>query len=152
MLFARAQETEAAFPYYAAGCDKGDAFSCSEMGYLLWLGEGPGATEEAATAAYQRACDLGRLPSCIHILIKYAGGRKGKGLIGKDPKKAVKLSNQLCAAGLDTGCRFAASYYEDGFGVEKDSKRAVGLRNRARRLGDWTKNHPDDWIERRCTP
>jgi TPR repeat protein len=144
--FQKPQDTEAAFPYFVAGCDKGDASSCMEMGSALWE---RGASARAA-AAHQRACDLGHLPSCIWTVTEYEYGSKDKGRVDKDPKKAAALARRLCTAGLNTGCVNAADFYRKGFGVDKDAKRAAALDRRARLLGPWDFRLPNGGIPLPC--
>jgi hypothetical protein len=67
-------------------CEKGNPFSCNNMGYILWMGKGVKHDLPEARKALTKACDGGYSASCRGLAKMWNLGLGGE----KDEKKATE--------------------------------------------------------------
>lgn len=67
-------------------CEKGNPFSCNNLGYILWMGEEVEHDLPKARKALTKACDSGYSASCRGLVKMWNDGLGGE----KDEKKATQ--------------------------------------------------------------
>ena len=71
-------------------CEKGNPFSCNNMGYILWMGEKMEHDLPEARKALTKACDSGYSASCRGLTKMWKQGLGGD----KDEKKATEYAEK----------------------------------------------------------
>lgn len=83
-----------------AGCDRGEANSCSDLGYHLSLGNTVPHDEPRAVRALARACDLGSGEACASAALMFEAGRG----VTLDLIEGLALHTRACALGYSLSC------------------------------------------------
>lgn len=104
-----------------AQCERGDAGSCSRMGYYHQIGKGVPKDLGKAASLYQTACDKGWPVGCASLGALYVLGEG----VGRDPDKGIALVQKACEADQPTFCTFLGQALYVGNGVPKDPARAA---------------------------
>ncbi len=144
-----------------ASCDGKHAQACASLGFhYLHRQSSPGYAAKAS-AAFQRACDLGtacdHLKSCpaddptrvralsrgvhqaeqdcddgqISRCLSFAISLKTGNGIERDLERAAQLFDRVCAAGDPSGCWYLGGAYKRGQGVPEDLAHAATLHRKA---------------------
>ncbi len=80
--------------YYEKACAGDQAMGCQSLGALRESGRSGAKDGPGAAAAYDRACRIGDEPDACALLAQLLV----RGLVPKDPKRAVALAEKACAA------------------------------------------------------
>jgi TPR repeat protein len=108
-------------------CTRGEATSCTGLGYLLHHGKGVSRDDAKAATLYKRGCDEGDVLGCADLGVLY---RDGEG-VARDARRAADLFQVSCDRGLAWACQSIGELYISGAGVPKNSARAETLLERA---------------------
>jgi TPR repeat protein len=84
-------------------------------------------------AQYQKACDDGKLPACVHLGVLYS---LSEGMVKKDAPRAAALFQRACDGGETGGCLHLGALYAQGDGLVKDAAKAAALFHKACDGGD----------------
>ena len=85
---------------FRAGCDGGDARSCSVLGVMHESGRGVARDLPGAVRLFEKACWGGNEQGCVNLGRLYRDGAIGR----PDPEGAELLFARACAAASPSGC------------------------------------------------
>ena len=108
---------------YEKSCNAGNAWACSNTGYLYSNGKGVEKNPKKAFDFYNKGCnEIEKIhaPSCSNLAIIYHNGEG----VEKDTKQAIKYYTKACKADFAEGCFFLAQTYAFAEGVERDLEKA----------------------------
>jgi TPR repeat protein len=114
-----------------AGCDKGIAHACNDLGIALFDGSGVARDPQKAAAAYRRACDLGDALGCVNLGVMLLNGQG----IPSDPAAAAEFFRVGCLAGDHAACANLGLLLVEGRGVARDPDRGKALLGRSCQAG-----------------
>jgi len=121
-----AEEKAQAVEYFSAGCQKKDRESCASLAEMLKEGKGVARNDQAAFAAYRKACDLGQQGACRAVGSYYLSGSPG--IVDQNAAKAARIFDRACKRGHAGSCFDLATLYDEGKGVKQNPKKAARLR------------------------
>ena len=109
---------------HQAGCDKGDAKACVELG-LDYSAPRAGATKDPkkTEAALLKGCELGEGRACLFVAEDYRDGSFSAEM-EPDMAKAVQFAKRGCEAGTLDACDMFAAFLRNGWGTERDLEKA----------------------------
>ena len=123
-------EENGALGLFESACRDGSAEACAYEGLeLVGLDRGP-----EATAALERACELGSGGGCATFGFLYATGK----FEAKDDRRAASLYAKACDLGDAQGCYNAGLMCDEGRGVAEDAVCAAARYEEACELGSST--------------
>jgi TPR repeat protein len=126
------QDNATAVKYFTKGCDKHDAYSCTNLGYMYWRGLGVKKDLPKMVTLYTEGCSGGDPSGCHNLGVQY---EKGEGVI-QSYSLAATYYDRACNKNKPAACYNLARLYEVGSGVALDSIRAKSLYKQGCDLGD----------------
>lgn len=102
---------------HQAGCDRGRAADCAQLGYIYELGlYGIAVDHNRANHLYAGACDAQIGWACTNIGLSYESGRA----VSQDSEIAAIYYQRGCELGSYTACSNLGMFYNHGIGVPRD--------------------------------
>jgi TPR repeat protein len=120
----RVTDKKRAAALFAKACEGEDALGCARSGAASR------ANPVVAVAAFEKACELDRLESCVDAAVLRTSGR---GVV--DVEKARGLYRSACDGDIGAGCVGLATMTAKGTGGPRNWGRAVELAQQACKLG-----------------
>ncbi len=118
---------EAAFLYYTASAEKGNAAAMCNLGFCYERGIGTPKDLQCATYWYRKAAEGGNPTAQCNIAYCYEAGMG----VAKEPQKAFYWYNQAAAQGVVRAECCVAFCYEKGIGTPVDYTKAIEWYKRA---------------------
>ena len=112
---------EAAFLYYTASAEKGNAAAMCNLGFCYERGIGTPKDLQCATYWYRKAAEGGNPTAQCNIAYCYEAGMG----VAKEPQKAFYWYNQAAAQGVVRAECCVAFCYEKGIGTPVDYTKAI---------------------------
>ncbi len=106
----------------SVACDEREPLGCTQLGALLWRGQGVHQDGGRAVALFQKACAAKEALGCTLLAGLYVVGEG----VPRDAGRAAALLDESCAAGERAGCAALGRLYLSGQGVMRDPVYAVG--------------------------
>ncbi len=109
-------------------CKRGDQAGCTNMGLLLYNGEGTAKEELRAERMFQMACERNYLRGCSSLAMLLVKERRYG--------NALPIVKDACSRGSMKACSLEAFMHENALGAEKDSILAAKLMTKGCTGGD----------------
>jgi hypothetical protein len=109
-------------------CKRGDQAGCTNMGLLLYNGEGTTKEELRAERMFQMACERNYLRGCSSLAMVLVKERRYG--------NALPIVKDACSRGNMKACSLEAFMHENALGMNKDSTIAVELMTKSCTGGD----------------
>lgn len=93
-------------------CSDAASAACQEDGQRRLRGEPPKFDVAAAARSFDRACEAGKLDSCVKLGVQLQDGRG----IQRDTGRALDLYERACQGGVGVGCYNLVLWYRSGRG------------------------------------
>jgi hypothetical protein len=113
---------------FEGGCNHGDQASCTNLGLLLYSGEGTAKEELRAERLFQKACELKYLRGCSSLAMVLVKERRYE--------DALPILIDACSRGSVKACGLEGFMHENALGTSKDSTLAVKLMTKSCTGGD----------------
>ena len=95
---------------YQKACDSGDAFGCSNLGFLYKNGQGVNQDYQKAAQLYQKACDSREAVGCFGLGLLYQNGQG----VRQNFSTAKQYYGKACDLGIQKGCDLYRKLNERG--------------------------------------